>query len=388
MAEFSQAPEIAFQLQKMPLYTTDIPQFLEEYPTYDGRGILIAILDSGIDAGIPGLTTTTTGERKILDLRDFSGEGRIVLSPVTPSKDSVTIGGITLGGFGRVVLFNAEGPWYGGVLKEGPLGQAPAADIDANGRVGDLLPVIVTRASDGWILLADTDRNGSLLGEKPVRDYLVSRETFSWSRKRVRPRINIVANISESAGVPVLDLLFDTSGHGSHVAGVAAGHDMYDVTGFNGVAPGAQLLGLKIANNAQGGLSTSGSMIRAMDYAIRFAARRRMPLVLNLSFAVGNEIEGQARIDHLVDSVLASHPELVLTLSGGNDGPGLSTLGFPASASRALTVGAVLPGDPNEPAKVRQEPVAYYSARGGEVVIIPLTPGHSTTSTIQRLRGS
>jgi D-beta-D-heptose 7-phosphate kinase/D-beta-D-heptose 1-phosphate adenosyltransferase len=26
-------------------------------------------------------------------------------------------------------------------------------------------------------------------------------------------------------------------------------------------------------------------------------------------------------------------------------------------------------------------------ARGGEVVIIPLTPGHSTTSTIERLRG-
>jgi D-beta-D-heptose 7-phosphate kinase/D-beta-D-heptose 1-phosphate adenosyltransferase len=25
--------------------------------------------------------------------------------------------------------------------------------------------------------------------------------------------------------------------------------------------------------------------------------------------------------------------------------------------------------------------------RGGEVVIIPLTPGHSTTSTIDRLRG-
>jgi bifunctional ADP-heptose synthase (sugar kinase/adenylyltransferase) len=25
--------------------------------------------------------------------------------------------------------------------------------------------------------------------------------------------------------------------------------------------------------------------------------------------------------------------------------------------------------------------------RGGEVVIIPLTPGHSTTSTIERLRG-
>lgn len=30
---------------------------------------------------------------------------------------------------------------------------------------------------------------------------------------------------------------------------------------------------------------------------------------------------------------------------------------------------------------------AQVRARGGEVVIIPLTPGHSTTSTIDRLRG-
>ena len=364
---FSQSPDLAFQLQKMPLYTTGVPQFLATHPTYDGRGVLIAILDSGIDGGIPGLATTTTGERKLLDLRDFSGEGRVALSRVVPSRDTVTVAGVTLAGFGRVVLFNAAGPWYGGVLRELPLGKAPAADVDGNGRVGDSLPVIVTRASDGWIVMVDTDRNGSLLGEKPVRDYLVSHETFSWSSKGASPRLNLAANITESAGVPVLDLFFDTSGHGSHVAGIAAGRDMYDVAGFNGVAPGAQLLGLKIANNAQGGLSTSGSMIRAMDYAIRFAGRRRLPLVLNMSFAVGNEIEGQARIDQLVDSVLALHPGLVFVLSAGNDGPGLSTLGMPGSAARALAVGAVLPGDPSEPVEARSEPVAYYSARGGEI---------------------
>jgi subtilisin family serine protease len=364
---FSQGPELAFQLQKMPLYTTGVPRFLEEHPTYDGRGVLIAILDGGIDGGIPGLSSTSTGERKILDLRDFSGEGRITLSRVKPSRDSVTIDGVTLGGFGRVVLFNADGPWYGGTLKETPLGTVPAADIDANGRVGDALPVVVTRASDGWVMLADTDRNGSLLGEKPIRDYLASRETFGWARKGVIRRVNLAVNLADSAGTPVLDLFFDTSGHGSHVAGIAAGHDIYGVAGFNGVAPGAQIIGLKIANNAYGGLSTSGSMIRALDYAIRFATRRRMPLVLNMSFAVGNEIEGQARIDRLVDSVLLAHPELVFTLSAGNDGPGYSTLGFPGSASRALTVGAVLPGDPAEAAESRLEPVAYYSARGGEV---------------------
>ena len=386
---YSQDPQAAYEMQKMPLYTTGIPRFLADHPTWDGRGILIAILDSGIDAGIPGLTTTSTGERKILDLRDFSGEGRVALTRISPARDSVTIGGVTLGGFGRVVLFNAEGPWYGGTVKEMALGAAPAADVDANGRTDDVLPVVVTRASDGWILFADTDRNGSLAGEKPIRDYLASREPFSWARKGVKPRLTIAANLSDADGLPVLDLLFDTSGHGSHVAGIAAGHDMYGIAGFDGVAPGAQIIGLKIANNAQGGLSTGGSMIRAMDYAIRFADRRRMPLVLNMSFAVGNEFEGKARIDQLVDSVLALHPDLVFTISGGNDGPGLSTLGFPASASRALTVGAVLPGDPNDPAETRIEPVAYFSARGGELAKPDfLTPGSAFSTVPAWDRGS
>jgi D-beta-D-heptose 7-phosphate kinase/D-beta-D-heptose 1-phosphate adenosyltransferase len=30
---------------------------------------------------------------------------------------------------------------------------------------------------------------------------------------------------------------------------------------------------------------------------------------------------------------------------------------------------------------------ALVSARGGEVVVIPLTPGHSTTRTVEKLRG-
>ena len=68
--------------------------------------------------------------------------------------------------------------------------------------------------------------------------------------------------------------------------------------------------------------------------------------MLNLSFGVGNEIEGTARIDQLIDSVLAAHPELVFTISAGNDGPGtLHRSGFPGSARRAITVGATLPGE-------------------------------------------
>ena len=136
---------------------------------------------------------------------------------------------------------------------------------------------MVTRATDGWVLFADTDGDGSLAGERPVHDYLISRESFGWARRGRAPGMNLAANFSASGKDPQLDLVFDSYSHGSHVAGIAAGHDMYGVTGFDGVAPGAQLLGLKIANSAQGSITTSGSLVRAMEYAIRLPRPAGLP---------------------------------------------------------------------------------------------------------------
>src|SRR4029077_11051366 len=104
---------------------------------------------------------------------------------------------------------------------------------------------------------------------------------------------------------------------------------LFNVAGFDGVAPGAQLLGLKIANAARGGISVTGSMQRAMAYAARYAEQRNMPLVVNLSLGVGNEREGHAVIDSIVNAFLVAHPAVVFTISAGKAGPGLSPLGSP-----------------------------------------------------------
>jgi subtilisin family serine protease len=376
-------PQVAYAHGWMALASTGADRFVTAHPTYDGREVLIGILDTGIDPGIPGLSTTSTGSPKILDLRDFSAEGAVPLTQVTPSGDSVEVGGRRLGGFGRVASLSTAGPYYGGTIAEIPLGEPPAADLNANGKVGDTLAVVVTRAPDGWVLFADTDGDGSLANERPVHDYLAGRETFAWHQRGRTPRVNIAANLSERAGRPELDLYFDLAGHGSHVAGIAAGHDLYGVSGFNGVAPGAQLLGLKIANSAQGSITTTGSMLRAMDYAIRFAQARHLPLVLNMSFGVGNEAEGAARIDALIDSVLGQHPDVVCTISAGNDGPGLSTMGFPGSAEAAITAGATLPASflPPSPSGGASDQLAYFSARGGETAKPDLvTPGVAYSS--------
>ena len=42
-------------------------QFAQTHPTWDGRGVTIGILDSGVTLDHPALRTTTTGQRKIVD---------------------------------------------------------------------------------------------------------------------------------------------------------------------------------------------------------------------------------------------------------------------------------------------------------------------------------
>src|SRR5207249_7567241 len=138
-------------------------------------------------------------------------------------------------------------------------------------------------------------------------------------------------------------------------------------------------------NNARGGVTVHGSMMRAIDYAARYAAQRNLPLVLNMSFGVGNEHEGRAVIDSIIDAFLLTHPEVVFAISAGNDGPGLSTLGFPGSADLALSVGASYPGvfaaapQPGVPAA--RDVLGWFSSRGGELAKPDIvTPGVAFSS--------
>ncbi|HXV85270.1 MAG TPA: S8 family serine peptidase, partial [Gemmatimonadales bacterium] len=360
-------PQLARIAGLMPLGSLGIDAFLRAHPTYDGRGVLIAVLDGGVDPAVPGLVRTTGGERKVLDLLDLSGEGRVPLSVVHPGADgSVEIAGQRLSGLGRVTRL-ATPPFYGGVLRELALGRGAAADLNGDGDQDDVFPVVVARASDGWVLTADTDGDGSLANEDAVHDFAVAGETFAWGSAPM----SVAVKLRDQEGPPALDLYFDNSSHGTHVAGIAAGHDLFGVPGIDGAAPGAQVLAVKIADNGRGKISVTGSMERALHYAASYAERRRLPLVINLSYGVGNEVEGTAAIDSVVNAFAAAHPDVPVVVSAGNVGPGVSTLGFPASADRALAVCALLPGvfarppDPDRPPE--PDIIGWWSARGGEL---------------------
>ena len=114
----------AYLLGLMPLEATGVTAWRAAHPTYDGRGVLIAILDSGVDPGVAGLGTTSTGQPKILDLRNFSREGDVALERVrADARDLIVLpGGLTLEGADRVRALAVDSQWYGGVLRELPFG--------------------------------------------------------------------------------------------------------------------------------------------------------------------------------------------------------------------------------------------------------------------------
>ena len=382
-------PRVASLAGLLPLRTLGIDTFRWNYPEFDGRGVVIAILDNGVDPGVPGLLQTSTSAPKVLDLRDFSGEGRIPLERNgSISGDTIVVAGDVHTGFRRFARVTRP-PYYTGVFRERDLGGTPAGDVNGNGRAFDEFPVVVMLYNDQWVVVTDTDGDRSFDDEAILRDFAIARETFSYvgSPNTSTPGpLTIAVNLADGDSTPNLDFFFDDSGHGTHVAGIAAGHDMFGVEGFDGVAPGAQLLGLKIADNSRGGISASGSVAKAMDYAAAFAETHGLSLVINMSHGIGNEVEGAASLDSIINEFAFAHSRVLFVVSAGNEGPGISSVGFPGSAEHALSVCALFPAvyahNPGQGTSSEKSMVAPWSARGAEVAKPDLCAPGKAFSTV------
>ena len=58
----------------LPIQDIGAREFLQDHPEYDGRGVIVAVLDTGVDMTIPGLGLTSQGLTKVIDVRDFTGQ--------------------------------------------------------------------------------------------------------------------------------------------------------------------------------------------------------------------------------------------------------------------------------------------------------------------------
>lgn len=79
----------------LPKQETGVTSFLAKYPEYDGRGITIAIFDSGVDPGAAGLQVTSEGKTKIVERFDCSGSGDVDTSTICKPNEEGYITGVT-----------------------------------------------------------------------------------------------------------------------------------------------------------------------------------------------------------------------------------------------------------------------------------------------------
>jgi len=291
---------------------TGVQEFLQKYPEYDGRGTIVMILDTGIDFGIEGLTKTSTGKDKVLDVQDFTGQGDIIVYEANIEEENDTLYFVNekinykVAGAGKLFLKANDKKYFIGLLKEKIWMNSGSGvkDINSNGTKNDKFYFVAFNTSENGdkfdVVYIDTNSDGDLSDEIPIRNYKEKHDEVNLQGKNNLPSFAIALNIFLNENR--VSFFFDDGSHGTHCAGIACGYSIGE-TAFNGVAPGANLMGFKLGNNNfSGGATVTESMKKAYLYADKISKERKEPCIINMSFGIGSEIEGQADMEKFLES--------------------------------------------------------------------------------------
>jgi len=373
------APHRGRPASTLPTAETGVAELLRDAPEADGRGTCIAVLDTGCDLAAAGLRTTSDGKPKYLDFIDATGGGDVDTSKVVERAADGTV----VGASGRTL---ALGAWadtadeirVGAVrlydllptsvlerikrerktaflvqqhvavtaaqrslaaLSAGEKGHDDAEALlaelkklmDAYEDAGPLLDVVLLRvggaASPRWRAVVG---EGNLEDAEPLAPY---REKHQYSDFGYGTALSFCLQVYD--GGAITSLVTDAGSHGTHVAGIAAAY-FPDALERNGVAPGAQVLAIKIGDGRLGSAETGTGLVRAL-----IAAKELGCDIINLSYG---EPFLQAEAGRTSDTFTAAVRKWGLTIftSAGNDGPALSTVNAPGCLTAPITVGAYI----------------------------------------------
>lgn len=133
----------------------------------------------------------------------------------------------------------------------------------------------------------------------------------------------------------------DNNGHGTHVAGIAAGAG----NRYKGIAPEARIYSAKVLHGDGSGYMSE--VMAGLEWAVQQNVR-----VINLSLGGVGPCDGTDALSTTCDAAV-DHGVMVC-VAAGNYGPGASTVGPPGCARKVLTIGACS----------NQDTIANFSARG------------------------
>ena len=326
----------------MPTDETGAVAFTQAHPTYDGRGVTIGVLDSGVDLDHPALQRTTTGERKIVDW--VTATDPLVENDLTwrPMRTQVT--GPEFNVSGKNYTSPAGSYLFNRFSESITAASEPGGDVNRDGDRDDAFGVLYNPANnDIWV---DADQDAAFEATERMRPY---REKFDIGRFGTdNPATPIVestpfvvefredvdlARAGVSGTADFVNIGIVESAHGTHVAGITAANGLYGGAA-DGAAPGAKLVSSR-ACSWSGGCTAVALTEGMIDLVVR-----RDVDVVNMSIgglpALNDGANARAALyDRLIDTY-----GVQLFISAGNSGPGINTIGDPSVATSVVSVGS------------------------------------------------
>eukprot|EP01029_Cantina_marsupialis_P024661 TRINITY_DN6394_c0_g2_i1.p1 TRINITY_DN6394_c0_g2~~TRINITY_DN6394_c0_g2_i1.p1 ORF type:complete len:1269 (-),score=399.18 TRINITY_DN6394_c0_g2_i1:148-3918(-) len=360
----------------LPKIPTLAHEFCQKFPNSDGRGTKVAILDTGVDPGCAALQKTSDGKPKIVDIVDCSGANDVLCEKTIKLEEGKEIIGLT----GRKLTLNSNWKISNNTISIGivdleelfPERLTPSllekkkkqfklienkviAEIHQNKEKKDdkEIELLVEEAqkcsakcsaSLNWIVdvatwfdgtnyraVIDTEMNGDFSNIDGMTDFDIERE---YRRFGDLDRLNYGVHIYDEGRI--LSIVADCGSHGTHVASIVAAYHE-DEPSIHGVAPGAQIISLRIGDAKVGSMETALSLSRAIA-----ACKKHNVDVINMSYGEPCVKENYGLFARLANEVIWDH-DVVFMASAGNNGPILSSFSCPGgSTSSIISVGAFL----------------------------------------------
>ncbi len=325
----------------MPIGDTGASQFMAAHPTWDGRGVTIGFLDTGMSLDHPSLLTTSTGERKIIDwvtatdpFNDNDPTWLNMSNQVSGSTftfNTVTYTAPANASY-RIGLFNERDARLGGEL-----GRDVNRDGNPTGSSGIFAVLWDTASNNVWV---DTNQNNSFADELAMTDYKVRYDVNYFGTDNpataVAERMPFVVQTDGQRKVVNIGIVSGL--HGSHTAGISAGNSLFGGA-MSGAAPGAKLVSVRVCLFIAG--CTSTALVEGMIYA----AKQSNVDVINMSIGGLPALNDGNNARAVLYNNLIETYNVQMFISAGNSGPGMNTIGDPSVATLVMSVGAYITDD-------------------------------------------
>lgn len=322
----------------LPSREIGAPQFISAHPAFDGRGVVVAIIDNNIDLLIPELQTAKTidgkATRKILDIRSAAA------SAIDPSDDRGRLssyinidmyeevraeGGVLVHKDNRFAV-PADGVYRIGVIDERMNGNARGdLDLDGNPPGSNGLFTVVWNEKAGTVRV-DTNQNHTFTDEKALTDYATSGDIGLFGKDSKTIGFAVQTDPAHQA----LFIFPGMSFHGTIVSGAAFGKGFFGGS-LNGVAPEAQIVSVPF-------LGVAHSLIESMIVAVKHP---QVDIVSIQAFYYMPMNDGNSTLANVSDRLIDKFKKPIFA-AASNGAEAINGVHEGAASQKMITVGSYI----------------------------------------------